>query len=456
MLLKTSRTRTHLGGAALLVGLTLSLTGLQNAALSPSRASAESGEFNLHLDIGPGFGLTDPLPNASGTPPVGIFGNVAFDWQIVAPIALEIQAGGGYLFETGFNVARDGMPYFNVGLGARVRPFDNREGYLANDGDILGNLWIAAHLGFHFFDGPQFGIDAAVGYEFSIIDPLQLGVFARGAVLIEGDHAGIDAILVFGINGSIELGGQVDALDRDGDGLSDDRERNQYETDPTDPDTDDDFLQDGVEVNGPTNPLVADTDGDGALDGNEDRNHNGIVDPGEADPMVPDTDSGGVQDGWELEHNLDPTDATDDDADGDGVLANLDECADTAAGAEVNERGCVVIRERMVLRGVNFAYNSADILPESASQLQIALGALRDNPDIRVEIGGHTDNQGGRSYNRDLSRRRAESVRDWLIQNGIDGSRMTTRGYGFDQPVESNDTEEGRAQNRRIEFNVIQ
>ena len=428
------------------------------AAAAPSHARAESGEFNLHVDLGPGFPLTEPLlPVGGANVPVGFFANAAFDWQFIAPVALEAMIGGGYLFDAGWPpFGNVGVPHFNVAAGARFRPLDNREGYLADGGDWMGNLWISAHLGFHLFDGPQFGIDAAVGYEFSIIDPLQLGVFARGTLLIEGDNAGVDAILTVGINASFELGGQVDALDRDGDGLSDERELNQHETDPRNPDSDGDFLGDGLEVRTGTNPLVADSDGDGAMDGVEDANRNGVADSNEADPRNPDTDAGGVQDGYELENGLNPRDPADDDADNDGVLAHLDQCPDTAAGAEVDERGCVVIRERLVLRGVNFETGSAEILPSSEGMLQIALGALRDNPDIRVEIGGHTDNVGGRGPNQVLSRSRAQSVRDWLVEHGIDSSRMTTRGYGMSNPVATNDTDEGRAENRRIEFNVIQ
>ncbi len=444
-------------GTGSLCGATAALLVLLGSA---SSAHAESGEFNLHIDLGAAL----PIAGANGVErtdnvvPVGPVGAVSFDWQIVAPLALEAIVGGGYMFGRDLYTNDDGTPYFNVGVGARVRPLDNREGYAldGDGGDWLGNFWLSAHLGFHLYDGPQFGVDLAAGYEFSVISPLQLGVFARGTLLVEGDNAGIDALITFGVNASFELGGQVDALDRDGDGLSDEREVQQYETDPSDPDTDGDRLDDGLEVRTGTNPLNADTDGDGARDGDEDVNGNGQADADEADPRVADTDSGGVPDGYELTHSMNPRDAADDDGDNDGVLTNVDQCPDTAEGAEVDERGCVLIRERLVLRGISFGYDSADILPESENTLQIAVQALRDNPEIRVEIGGHTDNQGGRAYNRDLSRRRADSVRAYLIEHGIDGGRMTTRGYGFANPVADNDTDEGRAQNRRIEFTVIE
>ncbi|MGE0789622.1 MAG: OmpA family protein [Sandaracinaceae bacterium] len=429
------------------------------SSLVAAPAAAESGEFNLHIDLGAGFpvlGANGP-DRLDGILQVGPVGAVSFDWQVFAPLAFEVIVGGGYMIGDNLYAAGadGGSPYFNAGAGVRVRILDNQEGYLANGGDWIGNFWASAHLGFHYYDGPQFGIDVAVGYEASIIEPLQLGVFARGALLVEGDNSGFDAIITLGVNASFELGGEVDALDRDGDGLPDEREINQYETDAGDPDTDHDGLEDGIEVHHTTNPLVADTDGDGALDGTEDANHDGNPDPDEADPRIPDTDQGGVPDGYELTHGMNARDPADDDGDRDGVLTNVDQCPDTAQGAEVDERGCVLIRERLVLRGIQFAYDSADILPESEGTLQIAIQALRDNPDVRVEVGGHTDNQGSRQYNRDLSQRRAAAVREYLINHGVDGSRMTARGYGLSRPTASNDTEEGRAENRRIEFTVI-
>ncbi|MCC6877283.1 MAG: OmpA family protein [Sandaracinaceae bacterium] len=429
------------------------------AALGAAPAArAESGEFNLHIDLGAGIPyLIEPsVPNQPLS--IGPVGPLAFDWQLAAPFALEIIAGGG-----GFFSERGGDPsgYFDVALGARVRFLDNQEGYALDSsgtGDWLGNGWASGHLGFHMLgSNANFGIDLAAGYEWSVIAPLQLGIFVRGALLL-GDVAGtfaVSTVVSFGISVSIELGQRQQAIDSDGDGLGDEREVNAHRTDPNDPDTDDDLLSDGVEVRTGTNPTNPDTDGDGAQDGREDASHDGRLDATESDPRVADTDAGGVPDGFELEHSMNARDPSDDDADRDGVLQHVDECPDTAAGAEVDARGCVIIRERLVLQGIQFAYDSADILPESENNLNVGMQALRDNPQVRVEIGGHTDNQGSRSYNMDLSRRRAEAVRDWLVTHGIDSSRMRVRGYGPTRPAASNDTPEGQAQNRRIEFTVI-
>jgi OOP family OmpA-OmpF porin len=84
-----------------------------------------------------------------------------------------------------------------------------------------------------------------------------------------------------------------------------------------------------------------------------------------------------------------------------------------------------------------------------------ALEVLKAHPEIRVLISGHTDSRGAYEHNLDLSRRRAESVKQWLVDNGIDAGRLETRGAGPDEPIESNATSSGRFANRRIEFEVL-
>jgi OOP family OmpA-OmpF porin len=115
-----------------------------------------------------------------------------------------------------------------------------------------------------------------------------------------------------------------------------------------------------------------------------------------------------------------------------------------------------VQEERIVLRGVNFAFDSDEIDPASAVVLDVVAETLTSRPDIRVRVEGHTDSRGAAEYNQNLSQRRAESVRRYLIGKGISGSRMVARGFGESQPVATNDTEEGRALNRRVELSVIQ
>ncbi len=92
---------------------------------------------------------------------------------------------------------------------------------------------------------------------------------------------------------------------------------------------------------------------------------------------------------------------------------------------------------------------------ESIAELNRLKRILDDNPSMKIEIGGHTDSKGSGEYNKKLSNDRAQSVVTYLIENGIDTTRLTYKGYGKDQPVASNETEEGRQENRRVEFKVI-
>lgn len=419
-------------------------------------ARAESGTWNLHLDAAAMAPIAGHIaPQGDGDVlPIGASGLLGVDWQLAQPFALELVVGGGYVFPV---QDVDGTPWVTAGIGGRVRFLDNHEGYADEPGgDYLGNTWVSAHFGYHLFDGSQPGLDLGVGYEASVMKPIQLGLFARAAILFAGDTEGVDALIMGGVNMSIELAGGIEALDTDGDTLSDEREVNEHGTDPNNPDTDGDGLNDGLEVRTETNPTNPDTDGDGAADGVEDASRDGVPDANEPDPRKPDTDSGGVPDGWELQHPpMNPRNPADDDSDRDRVLEHVDQCPGTPEGTEVDERGCAILRAVMSFTGIQFEFDSAAIRPDSEVTLQTALGILRDNPDVRVRIEGHTDNVGNAAYNRRLSQQRAESVKQWMVQHGIDAARLETRGLGATRPVASNDTDEGRAQNRRIEFHRL-
>ncbi|MDP2270066.1 MAG: OmpA family protein [Archangium sp.] len=143
------------------------------------------------------------------------------------------------------------------------------------------------------------------------------------------------------------------------------------------------------------------------------------------------------------------------DRDGDGVGDERDVCPETPAGAEVDARGCTLIPRAMVLEGIFFKLNSADIEPDSERTLQRALAALRDNPDARVEVGGHTDDTGSAERNDTLSQARAQAVAGWLVAHGIDARRLTSKGHGSTRPKVKNTDEASRAINRRIEFNRL-
>lgn len=112
------------------------------------------------------------------------------------------------------------------------------------------------------------------------------------------------------------------------------------------------------------------------------------------------------------------------------------------------------VGETFVLRNVFFDFDKSTLKKESEVELNKLVDYLSSNKGIKIEIGGHTDNQGSESYNERLSNDRAKAVYDYLINKGIDSKRMTYKGYGMSKPIATNDTEEGRALNRRTEFTI--
>jgi outer membrane protein OmpA-like peptidoglycan-associated protein len=114
-------------------------------------------------------------------------------------------------------------------------------------------------------------------------------------------------------------------------------------------------------------------------------------------------------------------------------------------------------REITIRRQINFVTDSAEIVADSDALLTEIADVLLRHPEItRVEIQGHTDNRGGHDHNQDLSQRRAEAVRDWLIAHGVDGSRLEAHGYGDSNPIAPNITASGRARNRRVQFIITE
>lgn len=130
-------------------------------------------------------------------------------------------------------------------------------------------------------------------------------------------------------------------------------------------------------------------------------------------------------------------------------------CAPPKPGEAVNLDGCGV-GDTIVLRGVNFDFDKSTLTVNARSLLDGVAGALTRRPDIKVEIGGHTDAKGSDEYNAALSDRRAKSVRTYLVEQGISGARMSSKGYGESMPVATNDSDEGRELNRRVELKITE
>ena len=109
----------------------------------------------------------------------------------------------------------------------------------------------------------------------------------------------------------------------------------------------------------------------------------------------------------------------------------------------------------ILLKNIYFEFDKDELMPRSHVELQNLLKILRENPKISIEIAGHTDALGDDNYNIELSRRRAESVVRFLTDNKIPKTRLSARGVGERKPISTNDTGDGRAQNRRVEFMVL-
>jgi OmpA-OmpF porin, OOP family len=123
-----------------------------------------------------------------------------------------------------------------------------------------------------------------------------------------------------------------------------------------------------------------------------------------------------------------------------------------AAGGNMNMIGKKFTASKIVTHGITFDIDKADIKPESMGTLNMIVGVMKGNPDLKFEIDGHTDNTGDATHNMTLSQQRADAVKTQLVSMGIDASRLSTKGFGDTRPIDTNDTPEGRANNRRVEF----
>ena len=141
------------------------------------------------------------------------------------------------------------------------------------------------------------------------------------------------------------------------------------------------------------------------------------------------------------------------DSDGDGVVDRLDKCPDTPKGDRVDMFGCS-FKTEIKLPGVVFDTNSAELKSESYPILDGAVAVLKRYPELKVEVAGHTDGDGSPAYNLALSDRRAKTVMQYLKDKGA-ANQLSGKGYGKRQPIASNKTAEGKAQNRRVVLRVL-
>ena len=183
-----------------------------------------------------------------------------------------------------------------------------------------------------------------------------------------------------------------------------------------------------------------------------DRDGDGIFDDVDACPDVP-----GVASEEPAKHGCPPSL----DPDGDGILNPDDACPEVAgvASKDPKKHGCPKVKiekgEIKILEQVRFATASAKILKKSEGILEAVATILKDHAEIlSLNVEGHTDSEGGASYNLRLSNRRAASVVTWLVAHGVKRERLTSQGLGLERPIDTNDTPAGRQNNRRVEFHI--
>ncbi|HPB99053.1 MAG TPA: OmpA family protein, partial [Polyangiaceae bacterium] len=197
-------------------------------------------------------------------------------------------------------------------------------------------------------------------------------------------------------------------------------------------------------------------------------------DPNDGCPAPSDRDGDGIPDDVDecpdepedFDGLADHDGCPEDDYDADGIPDVEDKCPREPGVASTNPElhGCPQFIRRIegsteiqILKRVEFATNSAVLLPQSFPILDEVYALLKANPDVtKVAVQGHTDNRGGRDLNMKLSQDRADSVMRYLVNKGVVASRLTATGYGFDKPIDTNDTAEGRQRNRRVEFHILE
>ncbi|MCP4604945.1 MAG: OmpA family protein [Proteobacteria bacterium] len=369
-----------------------------------------------------------------------------------------IDGSGDVLFRYG--------PILNAGLGQSFSLWTNVLDFVV---EVYGN-----QLASKFGNSSYMSVEAGGGFKLYVDGNSYLTFGGGGGLPISDTDSG------YGFQGAqwrLFLGFMFEPSigDRDGDGIPDDadqcpdepEDRDDFEDSDGCPDPDND--RDGILDVDDSCPLVKeDRDGNEDSDGCpeqeqeqvqklKDRDGDGIIDEEDECPDDPED-----RDGFE-----DSDGCPDLDNDRDGFPDLKDECPlerEILNGFE-DDDGCPDEGEELVtvtedrfelLKGVRFKTSSHEIVGQQSFEILDAVTAvLKANPGLRVLVEGHTDSRGRYKYNMGLSKRRAKSVKTYLINNGIDASRLESEGYGPDRPIDTNETEEGRSVNRRVVFTKI-
>ncbi len=381
--------------------------------------------------------------------------------------------GGGLSYT--FNIKNAVFPY--VFVGASYLWFDPMN---ADNGKLPNNLH-------EVYKKHEINYHTAVGLRFLVTDAINLSLNIGGEfspndnwddITTNGNNDVMMTIMA-GVGYSL-----FTKVDSDGDGVPDDIDRcpntpaNVKVDDFGCPlDSDNDGVPDykdkcpntkpGMEVN--ADGCAIDSDGDG-VPNSIDKCPNTPAGMKVNEYGCPDSDNDGVFDNADKCPGT-PAGAKVDasgcavDSDGDGVPDYKDNCPNTPKGEQVDKNGCATEKEvvvkkitkKLVLSGdTNFEFNKAALLPAAYPMLNKLAETMKQNPDTRWQIIGNTDAVGSESYNMKLSRERAQSVINYLVEHGIDRDRFELIANGENNPVASNKTPEGRAMNRRVEIKLIE
>jgi len=379
--------------------------------------------------------ITEIVPQESGWTQFIPFGG-GIELAVSDDFLLDFTAGYNLTFTDDLNYYNNGNVndgYFDFGVGFT---FVSGAGNTDADNDGLTER-----------EENQIGTDPNVSDTDGdgINDGDELNKYKSDPLVADSDKDGLNDY-----EEAIKYNTDPNSIDTDGDELNDFAEVNSYKTDPNKKDTDNDKLGDGYEVNKyKTNPAKKDTDNDGLDDFAE-------LDKYKTDPTNNDTDSDGLNDGQEVnEFNSNPNKKDTDEGGTNDYSEYVRKTNPQNPDDDIDESQILDISTPMVLEGVTFATAKAIINPSSKFILNKAYNTLVAYPKLKVEIQGYTDNIGSSTSNQKLSQKRADAVKLWLVQKGIDATRLVAKGYGEDNPIASNNTKEGRQKNRRISFAKI-